>query len=254
MKKVNLLFLGLVAMVAMSVGFSSCGKDDGGDDDDGGGNGKQGYLTVTGLSEHNGKWINAYVHVEESSDVLGVSGHEKIVGDVLYFVKIADGQAKLPLFGQVSLYKYEPYTGNDKGAWVEIEIYDVPTDERLAIRPIAESDFNDIDFTDGNATLKWVSRESAFVGAWRRKNEGQTDVLTLKSDKTYTYDKGNVYSPLDCKPSGDWKVLDRPYGLGLYLGEEEYRTSVSELSNDDSGFKFRLYIGNKDFTNKNSAA
>jgi hypothetical protein len=54
MEKVNLLFLGLVAMVAMSVSFSGCGKDDGEDGDNSALIGK--WEAVAQYVQVDGKW------------------------------------------------------------------------------------------------------------------------------------------------------------------------------------------------------
>ena len=171
-------------LLALCVGFSSCGDDDdNGDNDDNGGNGdngggKNGILTIKGIpAEYNDLYI--YVSGSKTPDdvyYIDFAGFEKEVGYVTHFVKISGGEAKIPMWGlNRSNLNYSPYTGNDKDIQIEVEIFNVSSydwgimtdrlsEEYLSVR-IRERLISGVDFTNGDATVEWGD-EPDFVGVW----------------------------------------------------------------------------------------
>ena len=154
-------YFGLVCslLLALCVGFSSCGDDD----DNGGGTG--GVLTITNLSEFNGKYV--YVMGSTSDEIYydDLEGYEKISGGEYFFVKISNGEAKVPMFHTPDQFaRNVPYKGNNTRQDLSVYICDGATnsmgtdiyDSSVYIGGVR------VDFTDGNATTDWRTRLNHF--------------------------------------------------------------------------------------------
>ena len=166
-------FLFLTAAVfTASMMLTGCGKDD--DDNSGG---KGGTLTITGIpTEYNGKYVCVWGSKDPDNifyDFGGCKSNDK-ASEVTHFVKISGGEAKVPMWllkANLSTftYSYSPYTGDDKGVEIVVEVYEEASMKGAvwSSLPIRERTIDEVDFTNGNATVEWGAEPKGFVGWWR---------------------------------------------------------------------------------------
>ena len=159
-------FLGLIfcLVAAASVSMSACNKDK--DDESGGG--KNGILTIKGIpTEYNGKYviIEGYGNDEAFSML---SGHQRESGETQYFVKISGGEAKVPMWRLNNSFKFVAYTGNDEDVSLYVEIfneafYDWSSSLTFDLDLIMDWVFEEVEFTNGNATVNWKDGKTRWV-------------------------------------------------------------------------------------------
>ena len=137
MKKIKiLLYISLIAAIAVGMTLVSCSKDGGNDDNAN----KGGYLTITGLSEFEGRYVFASSVASPYITMINNVGGRG--------VKINNGVAKDRL-GQMG---DSPYSGNDNASAIRVRIYEVAEIERYA-DPHVRSSFLNVSFRNGNATI-----------------------------------------------------------------------------------------------------
>ena len=159
------LFFCMISVVAMSL--SSCSKDKDGDD----GAGSNGILKITGIpTEYNNKYVSILGYTKQGGFTNDLTGYEKAVGDLIHFVKISGGEAKVPMW-LASMSSSNPYTGNDKGVSIRVEVYEEANSGGFVwtVDPIRERRIAGVDFTNGNATVEWGA-EPDFVGEWKKES------------------------------------------------------------------------------------
>jgi len=156
-KRAKIKFFGLFFLVAaVCLSLSACEDKD----DNNGGSHSGGFLTITHLSEYEGKYVWVSGDYDKDFDI---EGYKKVVRGERFLVKISKDEAKVPLFLSAK-YNFDkkdaPYKGNKQGQILFLSFYNGETFESESILSYYEN--VRVDFTGGNATVDWRDRLTYF--------------------------------------------------------------------------------------------